>query len=109
MLCTLRRVLHGDQVLAHPSHLLGNRRHCFAGVFEQSLLKNWIAPCLGDHLRADMRADLGFVKLDDAIEGGGFDIALVDENRLQRAHPEIHLGQSRAFVVIVIMSAIGEI
>jgi hypothetical protein len=34
-----------------------------------------------------MRADLGFIKLDDAVERGSFDIALLDENRFERPHP----------------------
>ena len=66
-------------------------------------LKVRIAPRLGDDLRADMRADLGFIKLDDAIERGGFDISLVDQNGFERAHPEIHLGKIGALIVIVIM------
>ena len=65
--------------------------------------KGRIAPRLGDHLRADMRADFGFIKLDDAIERGGFDISLLDQNRFERAHPQLHLGKIGALIVIVIM------
>jgi len=43
------------------------------------MAKPRIAPRLGNYLRADMRADLGFIKLDDAIERGALDIPLVDE------------------------------
>ena len=50
-----------------------------------------------------MRADFGFVKLDDAIERRGFDIALVDQDRFERAHPQLHLGKIGTLIVIVIM------
>src|SRR5690348_15879423 len=50
-----------------------------------------------------MRLDFGFIKLDDAIKRGAFDIALLDENRFERAHPELHLRKIGAYTVIVIM------
>ena len=50
-----------------------------------------------------MRTDFGFIKLDDAIERGGFDIPLLDQNRLERTHPKIHLGKIGALIMIVIM------
>ena len=50
-----------------------------------------------------MRTDFGFIKLDDAIKRGGFDIPLLDQNRLDRAHPQLHLGEIGALIMIVIM------
>ena len=50
-----------------------------------------------------MRADFGFIKLDDAIERGAFDISLLDQYRFERAHPQLHLGKIGALIVIVIM------
>jgi hypothetical protein len=39
-----------------------------------------------DDARADMRADFGLVVLDYAVESGRFDIAFLDQNRLERAN-----------------------
>ena len=50
-----------------------------------------------------MRADFSFIKLDDAIERGGFDISLLDQYRFERAHPQLHLGKIGALIMIVIM------
>ena len=54
-----------------------------------------------------MRADFSFIKLDDTIECGGFDISLVDQYRFERAHPQLHLGKVGALIVIVIMCSHG--
>jgi len=51
-------------------------RNRLARVFEERLAKGGIAPRLVDNLRADMRADFSFVKFDDTIERGRFDIPL---------------------------------
>jgi hypothetical protein len=51
-----------------------------------------------------MRADFSFIKLDDAIERGGFDISLVDQYRFEHPHPQLHLGKVGALIMIVIMS-----
>src|SRR4029079_2643370 len=99
----LRRVLDSDQVIADVSHVwyeCSNRLTC---VLEQRMAKPRIAPRLGNYLRADMRADLGFIKLDDAIERGALDIPLVDEDRFERAYPQLHLRKIGAPVMIVIM------
>ena len=50
-----------------------------------------------------MRADFSFIKLDDAVKRGGFDIPLLDQNRLDRAHPQLDLGKIGALIMIVIM------
>src|SRR5499426_560588 len=50
-----------------------------------------------------MRADFSFVQLDDAIERGGFDKALLDQNRLDRTHPQLHLRKMGALIIIVIV------
>jgi hypothetical protein len=50
-----------------------------------------------------MRADFGFIKLHDAIKRGAFDIPLLDEDRFERAHPQLHLRKIGAFTMIVIM------
>ncbi len=50
-----------------------------------------------------MRADLGFVGLDNAIERGGLDITLLNQDRLERTHPKLYVGQLRPMFVIVIV------
>ena len=79
----LRRILDSDKMLADVSYLVRKRSNCLACVLEQRFAKPGIAPRFGDHLGADMRPDLGFIELDDAIERSAFDIALLDENRLE--------------------------
>jgi hypothetical protein len=39
-----------------------------------------------------MRADPGFVGLDQDIERLGIDIAFFDEKRFERPHAQVHLG-----------------
>ena len=58
-------------------------------------LEGRIGPGFGDHLRAVVRADLGFIGLDDGIERGGIDVALFGQDRLERAHAQFGLGQFR--------------
>jgi hypothetical protein len=53
-----------------------------------------------------MRADLGLDILYDLIECARIDIALLSHDRLERAHPELHLGQLRAVRVFVGMMLI---
>src|SRR5262245_53751598 len=98
----LRRVLDSHHVIANPSHLR-QRTNRFARVLKQRLPKRRIAPGLSDHLRADVRADFSFVQLDDAIERGGFDIPLLDQNRLDRTHAQLHLGKMGAFIMVMVM------
>ena len=90
-------------MFANVSHLWCKGSNRLAGILEQGLAKRRIAPRLGDHLRADMRPDLGFVKLDDAIERGAFYIPLLDEDRFEGAHPQLHLRKIGAFTMIVMM------
>ena len=63
---------------------------------EQRALESRIGPGLGDRAGAVVRADPGLVGLDDAIERGRIDIALLGQDRFQRPHPQLHLGQLRA-------------
>jgi hypothetical protein len=62
-----------------------------------------VAPRLGDDLRAYVRADLSLVKLNDAIERGGFDVTFLDQDRFERAHPQLHLGKIGTVLMIVIV------
>ena len=80
-------------------------------VVEQRLLEVRIAPGPGDHALADVRADLRLVGLDDQIERGGIDVALLGQDRLERAHAQLHLGELGAVVVAsvaVILVVLGD-
>ena len=72
----LRRVLDGDEVVANPADV-AERTHGRAGVVQQRLPESGVRPGLGDNLRAIMRADSGFVGLDDGIQRCRIDIALL--------------------------------
>ena len=48
-----------------------------------------IGPGLGDDPRAVVRADLGLVGLDQDVERRRIDVALFDQQRLERAHPQL--------------------
>ena len=76
------------------------------GVFQQRLPECRIGPGLGDHLRAVVRADLGLVGLDDGVERGRLDIALLGQDRFERAHADLHLGQFRAMLVVMVVVVI---
>ena len=72
-------------------------------VGEQRLLEVRIGPGLGDDARAVVRADLGLVGLDDGVERGRIDVALLGQDRLERAHAQLRLGELRAVVVIMVV------
>ena len=84
---------------AHVAHR-GDR---LGGVRQQRLLEFGIGPGLGDDDRAVARADLGLVGLDDGVERGRIDIALLGQHGFQRAHAKLHLRQLRAVLVVMIV------
>ena len=91
MLWQLRRVLDRDQMIADAAEV-SERPDRLGRIVEQRRLERRIGPSPRDDPRADMRADLGLVGFDDAVERCGLDIALLDEDRLQRAHPKLDFG-----------------
>src|SRR5262249_30284473 len=103
----LRRVLDGDQMRrdrVEPAH-----RVCRRGpVLEQAALKLRIDPGPSDDLRPDMRADPGLEILDDLVEGGRVDIALLGQDRFERLHPELHFGEFGAVIVSMVICWHGE-
>ena len=82
---------------------LGDR---LGGVGEQRLLELGIEPGLGDDAGAVARTDLGLVGLDDGVERGRIDVALLGQDGFQRADAELGVGQFRAVVVIMVVAMI---
>ena len=78
-----------------------DRADRLGGIFQQRLLERRIDPGLGDDLGAVVRTDPGLIGLDDGVERGGIDITLLGQDRLQRAHAQLRLGQFRAVRVVV--------
>src|ERR1051325_1170518 len=66
-----------------------------ARVFEEALLEFGIDPGARDDAGAIMRPDLRLASLDDGVERGGIDIALLGQDRLERPHPKLQIGQLR--------------
>src|SRR4029078_851369 len=56
--------------------------------------------------RAVARPDLGLVGLDDGVERGRVDIALLGQHGFQRAHPKLRLRQLRAVIVVMVVMMI---
>ena len=50
-----------------------------------------------------MRADLGLVGFDQRVDGGGVEIAFLGQHGFERADAQLHLGQFRAVVVMVVV------
>ena len=55
----------------------------------------------GDHPRAVMRPDAGFISLDNGIQRRRIDITLLSENRLKGPNPELHVRQFGGMGVIM--------
>ncbi len=98
----LRRVLDHDEMVADAADM-AERADRLGAVLEQRLLERRIGPGLGDDARAVVRADLGLIGLDDGVERGRLDIAFFGQDRLERAHAQLGLGQLGMVVVVVMM------
>jgi hypothetical protein len=48
-----------------------------------------------------MGADPGLMRLNDAVEGRRFDIALLDQKGLERANTQLNIGQCRSMIAMV--------
>lgn len=95
-------ILDHFQMLALPpgKGQFGHRR---GSVCQQALFVSGIDPGLGHHLRPATRADFGLVGLDNQIQRVRIDIALGQQNSLERTHPDGGFRQFRTMIVIVIM------
>ena len=80
-------------LMAHGADRLG-------AIIEQRPFESRIAPRSRDDARPVVRADLGLVGFDNAIERGRIDITLLGQHRFERAYAQLHLGQVRTVLVI---------
>src|SRR3979411_2930164 len=72
-------------------------------VLQQTALEVGIGPGLGDDARAVVRADLGLIGLDDEVERLGVDVTLLGQDGLERPHPQLHLAELGAVVVVIVI------
>ena len=70
-------------------------------------LKSAIDPRPGDHARAVAWADLVLVGLDQLIERGRIDVALLGQQRLERAHPQLDVAELGELAVIVVVMVVA--
>src|SRR4051794_25496681 len=87
-----RRVFERDQMAADRADE-AERIGRLGRVREQPALEFGIAPGARDDTGAVMRPDLRLARLDDPVEHGRIDIALLGQDRFERAHPELHVRQ----------------
>jgi hypothetical protein len=52
---------------------------------------------------ADLRAHLGLVGFDDGVESGRIDIAFFGQHGFQRPHAQLHFGEFRTVLVVMVM------
>jgi hypothetical protein len=64
---------------------LGDGRAC---ILQQSRVIGRVAPGLCDDSNAVARPDLLFIEIDQEVEGGGIDVALLGQDRFQRDNSE---------------------
>src|SRR5438105_3285018 len=83
--------------------LMTERAHRLGAVVEQRALERWVVPRLRHHARAGMRTDLGLIGFDDEIERGRIDVALLCQDRLQRAYAQLRLGELRAVLIVLVL------
>ena len=93
------RVLDRDEVIADAADVT-ERTHRLGGVIEQELPEGGIGPRLGDNPGAIVRADLGFVGLDNGIERSRIDIAFFGQDGFERPHAQLRLGQFRVMMIV---------
>ena len=79
------------------------RLHRLGRILDQRMLERRIGPGLGDDARAVVGADPGLERLDDLIEGGRINIALLCQYGLECAHPQLHLGEFGTMLMMVVV------
>jgi hypothetical protein len=66
------------------------------GVAQQPFPVGRIRPNLG----AVARPDFGLLSLDQRIDCGGIDVGFLDQNRFERTHAQLDIGQLAAVVIV---------
>ena len=95
-------VLDGNHVLTLPACEpdLGNRRRC---VLKEPGLVFRIGPSLGDDLGAVVRADFGFIHLDQDIERLRVHIAFLKQYGFECPYAQLHIREMRTMIMIVLV------
>jgi ATP adenylyltransferase len=98
-------VLHHNHMLALATGVI-KFRYCCGGVGSEPFEVGRIAPSLCHHPGSVARADLRFVHVDDGVECGRVDIALIDQDRFEGTDTSCDVGEFRVIVVVVIVVVI---
>ena len=78
-----------DHVLALAPTVAHVGNGC-SGILSQPVAVSGVAPGARHHSSPVVRPDLGLVGFNDAVDGGGFNIALLREQTVQSPHPHLH-------------------
>ena len=73
------------------------------GIIQQPLPEFRIAPRPGHDTRPVARPDLGLIGVDQHIQCRGIDVALFDQQRLQRLDPQRRIAELGMIVIVIIM------
>ena len=105
MLCCVGRVLDRHHVLALTAdEAQGGNGGC--RILAEPLAVGRIGPGFGDHLGAVARSDLDLIGLNQRINGRWIDIAFLDQDGLECAHPQLDLGEMAVVVMIMVMMVV---
>src|ERR1700730_6389573 len=87
-------------MVSHPA-LVAHGARGLGCIFEERPLERGGAPGSRDDARAIVGTDFGLIGLDNEIEVGGIDVALLRQNRVRRAPPRLRLGKLGAVGVLI--------
>ena len=98
----LRRVLYRDEVIADAVDQ-AERDDRLAGIGEQRRLNAGSLHALATTRAPLCGPTLVSIGLDDDVDRGRVDIALLGQHGFQRAHAQLHLGKLRAMLVVIVI------
>ena len=93
-------LLDRDHVLALAA-AVAERRDRRGGVAAQPLAELGVDPRPGHDPGTVARPDPGLVGVDQLVERGRVDVALLGQQRLERPHPDVHLVEFAVIVLVV--------
>jgi len=73
-------------------------------VIQQPLLEGWIRPGFCDDFRPVPWTDLRLIGVDQGVQRGRIDIALLDQQGLERPDAQLDIGQFGMFVIVVMVA-----